>query len=111
MERPGSSQAFIIVVGLFATIIGLMGISLILSYLSGSYVSATPRDAGSTIGPCILGLLFVVPLVMVGLGMQSGQTDRQYLLTFVKQVCEATPLEAPAPDNGRGYTGQTHRLP
>jgi hypothetical protein len=110
MERPASGQAFIVIVGLFAVVFGLLGLSLLLTYLSGSYVSATPGDAGTGMGPCVLLLMFLIPVSMLAVGVQSGQTEREYLLKFVKQVCEATPFEVPATDTGSGYTGKTHHL-
>jgi hypothetical protein len=109
MERPTSSHAYLMIIGLFAAIVALPGIMLLLSYLSGLNTPAqlTLRDV---FGCCTLLLIVVVPLALLAVGVQSGQTDREYLLKFLKQVCEATTLEDSTPNDGRGYTGKTQRL-
>jgi hypothetical protein len=109
MERPGSSQAYLVLIGLFAGIVALPGIMLLLSYLSGSDAPA-PVTSRDVFGCCTLMMIVLFPLVLLAVGAQSGQTDREYLLKFLKQVCEASAFDNVTPHDGRGYTGKTQRL-
>jgi hypothetical protein len=112
LEQPSSNVAFVFITGLFAVIFGLACVSLLVSYLSGTYPTAPTShgDHGAVMGPCILVMMFLVPLAMTLVGVHSGQEDGKYLLKFVRQVCEATLLDAAPEDATGGYTGKTQRL-
>jgi hypothetical protein len=112
MERPSSSGAYLALLGLFAAIFAWVGINVLLVlFSSGSAVApAASTDLGSKIGPCIVALLFAFPLILLLVNSQNSGRDREYLLRFVKLVCEARLVESPQPQGGTAYTGKTRPL-
>jgi hypothetical protein len=110
VERPGSSVVFIFFTGLFAAVFGLVGLVVLYTYLTGTQAPTAKGDPGG-FGCCILVMLFALfPLVLSLIAQQTGNAEREYLLKFVKLVCQAASLEAQEADTERGYTGKTQRL-
>jgi hypothetical protein len=110
MSFPGSGGSAL--VGLL--ILGLLLIGVLLFDLLIAFIASTQGmqvDSGARLGQCaamlaVLGLLGAV----VSASEQKGHAESKYLLALLEQVCEATRIPSPAPEQGRAYTGKTQRL-
>jgi hypothetical protein len=108
-EQPNSSSAHVVLLGLVAIIFGLMGISLLLNYLSGVNAAApsSAPDPADTGGWCVLVLLLIGPLIGLLENNKNTRNDREYLISFVKQVCEAILVVGPEPQGSNPSVRET----
>ena len=102
-EQPKRFRSSLAALAIVAAIAPLPLICLLASY------TGQELDRGSTLGFCIFVLFAVVPLVVLKLEATTSKVKEAYLLRFVKEVCEATPVES-SPQDDAAYTGVTHRL-
>lgn len=105
MEQPGSNILLVFMTGLFAMLFGLATISVLYTYLT-----STSIPKGDILGSCMPVLVFAAPLVLTLVAQQTGKAESEYLLKFVRIVCQASSLSAWKRRKGEGYTGKTQHL-
>lgn len=108
MQRPRSSILHSFLAGLFSLVFGLVGVCMLSAYFTGA--ATAPASKTDLLGACVAVLFLAFPLVIFLTTLQAGAAERQYLLKFLRLVCQASSLSARKMRKGEGYTGATQRL-
>jgi hypothetical protein len=105
VERPISNIVLVFVACLFAVLFGVVGFLVLYTYFT-----TPPTSKGGVFDSCMPVLVFAAPLVLTLIAQQTGKAESEYLLKFVRIVCQASSLSAWKRRKGEGYTGKTQHL-
>jgi hypothetical protein len=105
MEEPSGNILLLFASGFFAILFVLASVVILFTYITGT--QASRQDV---FGSCCIILILGFPTVLSLVLHQTNKSDRQYLLKFLKVVCQAVSLKEEEARSKQGYTGKTQRL-
>jgi hypothetical protein len=110
LQRTSSSYASLTVVGLLVLIFGLVGVGVLVTSITAMpVIPPTPPNHLPLLGPCVFVLGIIIALSALVGDIRASRENQAYLLHFVQQICSASLIDDPLPDDKRVNTVNNDR--